>query len=181
MGGTASQPDAASIPDLVQPNSTADIVLDYVEKSGAKEPKETAKAKTAFDFAKGYLGNTEEDNHKVLSSFIKKVFPNDFNDVRKTAWCAGFVNAVLKAEGTEGTGKLDARSFMEWGVEATDPSEGDVVVLWRVSKDDWRGHVGFFAGYDDAGDIRVLGGNQNDSVSIKSYPKERLLGFRRAE
>ncbi len=181
MGGTASQPDAASIPDLVQPNSTADIILDYVEKSGAKEPKETAKAKTAFDFAKGYLGNTEEDNHKVLSSFIKKVFPNDFNDVRKTAWCAGFVNAVLKAEGTEGTGKLDARSFMEWGVEATDPSEGDVVVLWRVSKDDWRGHVGFFAGYDDAGDIRVLGGNQNDSVSIKSYPKERLLGFRRAE
>lgn len=181
MGGTASQPDAASIPDLVQPNSTADIVLDYVEKSGAKEPKETAKAKTAFDFAKGYLGNTEEDNHKVLSSFIKKVFPNDFNDVRKTAWCAGFVNAVLNAEGTKGTGMLNARSFMKWGVEATDPSEGDVVVLWRVSKDDWRGHVGFFAGYDDAGDIRVLGGNQNDSVSIKSYPKERLLGFRRAE
>ena len=129
MGGTASQPDAAPIPDLVQPDSTASIVLDYVERSGAKEPEEAAKAKTAFDFAKGYLGNTEKENHEVLSAFIKKVFPNDFNDVRKTAWCAGFVNAVLKAEGTEGTGKLNARSFMDWGVEATDPSEGDVVVL----------------------------------------------------
>lgn len=180
-GQAVSSPDAAPIPDLTQRDSTASIVLDYLKKTGAKEPEEAAKAKTAFDFAKGYLGNTEKENHKVLSAFIKKVFPNDFNDVRQTAWCAGFVNAVLNAEGTKGTGKLNARSFMKWGVEVTDPSEGDVVVFWRESKSSWKGHVGFFAGYDDEGDILVLGGNQNDSVSIKSYPKERLLGFRRAE
>jgi len=40
--------------------------------------------------------------------------------------------------------------------------------------------VGFFQGYDDDGNIKVLGGNQSDSVSVQSYPSSRLLGFRRA-
>ena len=69
---------------------------------------------------------------------------------------------------------------MNWGEAVDDPQEGDVVVLWRESRDSWKGHVGFFSGYDDNGDIKVLGGNQGDSVSIKSYSKNRLLGFRRS-
>jgi hypothetical protein len=42
------------------------------------------------------------------------------------------------------------------------------------------GHVGFFKGYDDQGNVLVLGGNQGDAVSISPYPRESLLGFRRA-
>jgi hypothetical protein len=43
---------------------------------------------------------------------------------------------------------------------------------------DAPGHVGFFAGVDGT-KILVLGGNQSDSVSIGSYPKNTLLGVRR--
>lgn len=40
------------------------------------------------------------------------------------------------------------------------------------------GHVGFYAGIQGK-DILVLGGNQNDTVSISGYAKSRLLGVRR--
>jgi len=153
-------------------------------EANAADPEGVASAKTASEFAKAYLGQTETDNHKVLTDFIKEAVPS-FNDVRKTAWCAGFVNAVLNQTGDEGTSKTDgalsARSFLNWGKSVSEPQEGDVVVLWRESKSSWKGHVGFFAGFDDNGDILVLGGNQNNSVSIKSYDKDRLLGYRRSE
>jgi hypothetical protein len=42
------------------------------------------------------------------------------------------------------------------------------------------GHVGFFAGYDAVREIvQLLGGNQEDAVSIASFPAERILGIRR--
>lgn len=48
------------------------------------------------------------------------------------------------------------------------------------------GHVGWFAGLDVGSDnplaptaIRVLGGNQNDKVSVAAFPLPRLLGVRR--
>jgi len=55
------------------------------------------------------------------------------------------------------------------------------VVFWRVSRRDWRGHVGFFVRRE--GDkIITLGGNQNDQVSEKPYPISAntygLLGYR---
>ena len=153
-------------------------------EANAADPEGVASAQSASEFAKAYLGQTETDNHKVLTGFIKEAVPS-FNDVRKTAWCAGFVNAVLNQTGDEGTSKTDgalsARSFLNWGKSVSEPQEGDVVVFWRESKSSWKGHVGFFAGFDDNGDILVLGGNQNNSVSIKSYDKDRLLGYRRSE
>jgi uncharacterized protein (TIGR02594 family) len=168
---------AASIPELQQVTSVAQQMI---SKTSAANPEEILKTTTAFDFAKEYLGKTESDDHKVLTSFIKQVNPQ-FDNVKDMAWCAGFVNAVLHGVDSKGTGKLNARSFLNWGKSVSEPQEGDVVVFWRESKSSWKGHVGFFAGFDDDGDILVLGGNQNNSVSIKSYDKDRLLGYRRSE
>jgi hypothetical protein len=39
------------------------------------------------------------------------------------------------------------------------------------------GACGFFEG-EEKGRIVCLGGNQSDRVSLASYPKSRLLGFR---
>ena len=63
-------------------------------------------------------------------------------------------------------------------VELSDAREGDIVVLSRGTSS-WQGHVGFYVG--SAGrEIEVLGGNQNNAVSIASYARDRLLGLRRA-
>lgn len=158
---------------------TPENAPEAIQEANAADPVATAKASTPAEFAESYLGQTEEANHTTLTKFIQAVNPS-MDDVRDTAWCAGFVNAVLNEAGQETTRSLKARDFMNWGEAVDDPQEGDVVVLWRESRDSWKGHVGFFSGYDDNGDIKVLGGNQGDSVSIKSYSKNRLLGFRRS-
>lgn len=185
---TPTEEVSAEIPpqdfEVFQPPSQLDIIpAEAPEKArmaNASDPEATVSAKSPIEFAKAYLGQTESENHQVLSSFVREAI-SDFGDVRQTAWCAGFVNAALREADLGGTNSLMARSFLQWGKEVETPQEGDVVVFWRGSPDSWKGHVGFFAGYDDAGDILVLGGNQGNSVSIKSYPKERLLGTRRAE
>ena len=99
----------------------------------------------------------------------------------ETAWCAAFVGSMLKRAGFDHTGKLNARSYLDWGepVALEDAREGDVVVFWRGSKGSWKGHVGFFV-KQDGSDIIVLGGNQSNEVNEQSYPAARLLGVRRA-
>ena len=99
----------------------------------------------------------------------------------ETPWCAAFVGSVLAQLGLPHTGKLNARSYLDWGegVDLQDAQPGDVVVLWRISPSAWQGHVGFFAGID--GDRVILrGGNQGNRVSDARYPISRVLGVRRA-
>jgi len=71
-----------------------------------------------------------------------------------------------------------ARSWLSWGRKLEKPTIGCVVVFWRGKRDGWQGHVGFYAGRARNGDILVLGGNQGDSVSIRPYSADRLLGYR---
>lgn len=101
-------------------------------------------------------------------------------DPAVTAWCAAFVNASLNQAGLEGTGSNMARSFENWGVGVDDPQVGDLAVFWRESPESGLGHVGFFQGYDESGNILVLGGNQSDGVNVSPYSANQLLGFRRA-
>lgn len=136
-------------------------------------------SRTSFQLAQDLVGKHQDSHANVLGKFFEK-YAGHTIDPRRTPWCAAFANAVLGKAGMEGTGKLTARSFLNWG-EATDtPTEGDIVVFWRNDPNGWQGHVGFFAGYDANGNIRVLGGNQSNQVNIQSYNKNRLLGFRRA-
>ena len=96
-------------------------------------------------------------------------------------WCAAFVGAVLARSGVQGTGSLMARSYTKWGeaVPSVDHAQkGDVVVLSR-GKDPRFGHVAFYNG-KIGNQVRVLGGNQSDKVSIASYDIGRLVAIRRA-
>lgn len=98
----------------------------------------------------------------------------------ETAWCAAFVGAMLKRAGMPHTGQLNARSYLQWGepVALEDAQEGDIVIFSRGDPKGWQGHVAFYVSHH-AGNIKVLGGNQNNQVNEKNYAKARLLGIRR--
>lgn len=138
---------------------------------------------TSYDFAQRYIGLKEIAGPKadatIAAMFAKAGHPEIKSD--EVSWCAAFVGACLVDVGMKGTGSLAARSYLKWGrpVDLAEAQPGDVVVFWRVKPDGWQGHVGFFAG-QTAKTIKVLGGNQSDSVSYGFYPKDRLLGVRRA-
>ena len=76
-----------------------------------------------------------------------------------------------------GTGSHLARSFMKIGTKTLVPTLGDLVILWRVAPDGWQGHVGLYIG-ENKTDIFILGGNQDDKVKVKGYPKWQLLEYR---
>jgi uncharacterized protein (TIGR02594 family) len=96
-------------------------------------------------------------------------------------WCAAFVGAVLARSGVQGTGSLMARSYTNWGeaVPSVDHAQkGDLVVLSR-GKDPRFGHVGFYNG-KIGNQVRLLGGNQSDQVSVAQYAANRIVAIRRA-
>jgi len=136
----------------------------------------------AYQLARSDEGTWEwADGHnpKILQYFTDVGHGWVKND--ETAWCAAFVGAMLKRAGMPHTGKLNARSYLDWGDEVSldEAKEGDIVVFWRGSKDSWQGHVGFFVRRAGVS-IEVLGGNQANQVNVKRYAADHLLGVRRA-
>ena len=89
-------------------------------------------------------------------------------------WCASFVSWCLEQAGYQSTKSARARDYLQYGEKLEEPTLGCIVVFTR---DGGSGHVGFFV--EHKGDeIKVLGGNQNNSVCYKDYPADRLLGYR---
>lgn len=96
----------------------------------------------------------------------------------ETPWCGAFVGGVLRAVGfaTVKNG-ASARSYARMKVKLDKPAYGCVVVFWRGTRDGWAGHVGFVVGVDQSGNLMVLGGNQGDTVSVKPFDRDRVLGY----
>lgn len=137
----------------------------------------------AYKLAKKYRGLKElpgNKHEKQIIEFFEDVGHSWVKD-DETFWCAAFVGAMLERSGVPSTKKLNARSYLEWGqaVKLEDLKEGDIVVFWRGSKSSWEGHVAFFVGFDPAGDLLVLGGNQSNMVNVQKYSKSRFLSGRR--
>ena len=97
---------------------------------------------------------------------------------KTTEWCSAFVNWCMEKSGIHGTGHDNAQSWLGWGVPLPLPEWGCVTVFWRKAPDSDRGHVGFFLGYSQDGDVLLLGGNQtrNPQVCVRKY--HHLLGYR---
>lgn len=116
-------------------------------------------------------------NPQIISYFETLGYEgNKLHD--ETAWCSAFVNWVSKTENYIYSGKLNARSWLTVGISTAKPKQGDIVVLWRESPSSWKGHVGFFIKQTERY-VYILGGNQNNRVSIKAYPKNRVLDYRK--
>ena len=94
-------------------------------------------------------------------------------------WCGLFVAHCIASQLADErlpTNPLGARAWLTFG-DHIEPTPGAVLVFWRRSRNNWRGHVGFCAGWDSTHYL-VLGGNQGDAVSIMRIPKARLLDSR---
>ena len=120
----------------------------------------------------------EQHNLTILNFFNE--IGHTWVQTDETAWCAAWVAYLAKINGIEYSEKLDARSWLNVGQNIPNPAPGDIVVFWRKSLTDWRGHTGLYMGQEH-GHIHCWGGNQNNQVNIKTYPINRLLGFRRLE
>lgn len=112
---------------------------------------------------------------KILEwwGLIRAPFTDD-----ETPWCAAFVGGVLESVGIQGTRSAAARSYQSWGRELEEPAFGAVTVFWRGSRSGWSGHVAFCVGVTPAGDPICLGGNQGNAVSVATFSRSRLLGYR---
>jgi uncharacterized protein (TIGR02594 family) len=170
--------DAETIdPEVIQskPDSFYQEVLNRF--TDGSDDRENVSPSVLVETAKRILGADENAQNGLITQFLADGGVN--LDPSETAWCAGFINAVLAQNGIDGTKSLAARSFLGWGERVTDPTEGDIVVVSRGRRDGWEGHVGIFQGFDENGDILILGGNQSNGVNVTAYPAERLLGYRR--
>lgn len=92
-------------------------------------------------------------------------------------WCAAFAGWCLEQAGLPSTNSGAARSYARWGIGLRDPRPGCVVVLWREMVNGPHGHVGFFEREDSKG-IWILAGNQGNAVTVRPFPRRRLLAFR---
>ena len=134
-----------------------------------------------YEAAKEYEGIAEfpgaKHNPKITKMFA--VTGNSWVTDDETPWCAAFVGAVLAQCGIQGTGKLNARSYLDWGqkVDLKNARRGDIVILSRGNSKT-QGHVAFFDNMS-RDKVYLLGGNQGDKVSVAAYPASRVLGVRR--
>jgi uncharacterized protein (TIGR02594 family) len=88
-------------------------------------------------------------------------------------WASPFVEWSFQQTGKFGPQSLKPSTWLKWGKPTTLPKPGTVVVLSFNGLE----HVGFYFG--DEGDfIRILGGNQNDEVSVYRYLKSAVKGYR---
>ena len=90
-------------------------------------------------------------------------------------WASAFAEWSLQQMGKSGPKSMDPFDWLKWGKQTYTPQFGCIVVL---SFGGLR-HVGFYVG--DQGDfIKVLGGNEDDSVRVSRYLKSAVVpgGYR---
>lgn len=130
-----------------------------------------------FNNAMKQYGMKEGD--PTLMHYLAKANPG--LNPASTPWCAGYVGSVLNASGLKGTGSLSARSYLNYGQPTSNPTQGDIVVFKDLTgrNDPNHGHVGFVSKIDEkSGMVYTLGGNEDNSVTVKPYPMSQVLGFR---
>ncbi len=144
---------------------------------------------TAFELAQRFVGMQEVKgptaNPQVLAMLR---LDQDWPDDDEVPWCSAFMNYITWLVRLPRSKDLLARSWLKLGrsISLEEAQVGfDVVILKRGTKNqpgpdvlNAPGHVGFFAGLEGTF-VQVLGGNQDDTVSISRYPTSRVLGVRR--
>ena len=158
---------------------------------------------TAYGQAERFIGQREivgkVSNPQILAMLTLDLsWPED----DKVPWCSAFINYICWWLRLPRSKSLRARSWLEVGysIPYRDAEVGfDVVVLKRGGAGQpgpevikAPGHVGFFGGWDadltadldQYGEtipthVKILGGNQSDSVCVASYDAKRILGVHR--
>ena len=133
-----------------------------------------------FDIAEEKLGECEvpgpRANEFIIECLESTSIGSPYDQSDETAWCSAFTNRIMQLAGYGGTNSAWARSWLMWGREPADEEFGKGVIV-ILSRGAVSGHVGFLDDWDDDR-VRLLGGNQNNSVSYAWYSQDRVLGWR---
>jgi uncharacterized protein (TIGR02594 family) len=144
---------------------------------------------TALDCASQYLGLKEVPGHEANPAILAMLkLDADWPEDDSVPWCSGFAAWVAFNMGLTRSNSLRARSWLRVGTEVSpEKANGNCVVIF--SRGRWApgpevikapGHVAFFDSVDiECRSVTVVGGNQGDKVSRKSYPLSRVLGVRK--
>ncbi len=154
--------------------------IDNMSPSNYEPRRQVATASKNIARAQNYVGLHARKNRQTVKAIISKPFDRPIDPVR-IPWCAAFANAILRENNMATTDSLMARSFLNYGLVAKRPEEGDIVVLKR-GRSNITGHVGFYVNTVTRNGkqyVAVLGGNQGKAINIAYYPENRVLGYRR--
>ena len=157
-----------------------------VKKQANPNPSNTQKATDPqwITKARGYIGKKETKVNVKDDPFIKMLFEARGNvykewaenrTVNEANWCAAFVSYCLDNGGQTALSGYDgirAKSYLNFGTAIDKPVIGAIAVFPREG----GGHVGFVVGGKD-GQLDILGGNQSNSVCIKTFSESSALGF----
>jgi len=125
----------------------------------------------AYNMAKKYIGLHERKNTRALRNSLG-VNP------RNLPWCGAFVRLVHKRIGKPiPKGYLASVNWRNVGrsVSLRNARRGDVVILrTKVGN-----HVGFYAGRNKNGSVRILGGNQSNMVKVSNFLASSIRSIRR--
>jgi uncharacterized protein (TIGR02594 family) len=95
-------------------------------------------------------------------------------------WCSSFANYCADIACFPGAHSAAARSWLDYGVVLDKPILGCFVIFERKDASNPNAaHIAICEHPDISnGIIRVIGGNQSDSVSVARYPVAKVLGYR---
>lgn len=154
-----------------------------VRLAGATLRAMTAAAPAPFwyDISSDYLGVREYDaqhpgpNGELSNPIIERW--QKLAGIRRPddqiPWCGAALTGWLHEAGLTDFATSAARAFSHYG-RPTEPRLGCIVVLWRDSPSSPHGHVGLWT-REDATQVWVRGGNENNSVTTRPYPRSRIL------
>lgn len=131
-----------------------------------------------FQWALHEIGFHETGNNQGIDRYISLAHTGSPGD----PWCAIFTNAALESCGFTGSRSPSSQSFRTNPnfLHLSGPSLGAIAVFWRGSPNSGLGHVGFYRG-EDANNVWILGGNEDDMVQIEALAKSSssfgLIGY----
>ena len=96
-------------------------------------------------------------------------------DDSKLPWCGAFCAHCVKVAGLPHPDKYaSALAWASYGTALPGPRLGAVAVFKRAG----GGHVGFVAGVRKNGNLVILGGNQDDGVTLADFSSASLVALR---
>lgn len=164
----------AWLKNLFKAKPKAVVIPEPVKAPTPKPPNAVLPQMPWVDIAKAELGVAEYrggENQRILEYHRRTTLKATEDEV---PWCSSFVCWVLEQAGYRSTKDAWARSYLGWGLHLDAPKLGAVVIFDRGAG---KGHVGFISDFDSE-NIYVLGGNQDNKVSVKAYPRSKVLGYR---
>ena len=160
--------DAATSQDFVVISTCA--LMEHVGEFGQELPLWLIKALNDYGIREI---SGKQHNERVLKIWKDAKLGGIKDD--ETPWCSGAVSAWIERSHIKSGRTAWARNYLNYGSELDRPLLGAIVVFERGS----GGHVGFVTGItEDKKQIRVIGGNQANTVNERMFDVDRVLGYR---